>query len=108
MTCAILLLSEESLMPQHGPWVRASLPRLTLPKQELDPSRKRGRAQHREEGHKAAISEAIRRKWADPAYRERVLKAKALHSETSGKVCFFKKILISEAGAGQAPTSNII
>lgn len=77
-------------MLQHGPWVRASMPRLTQPKRELDPSlKKSSRAQHREEAHKAAISEAIRRKWADPAYRERVLRGKALHYEANSKVSCF-------------------
>ena len=74
---------------QHGPWVRAGLPRLTKPNLELNPSLRKRRAQHREKAHKAAISEAIRKKWADPAYRERVLKGKSVRSEANGKVLPF-------------------
>lgn len=66
--------------------MRAGLPRLTKPNLELNPSLRKRRAQHRAEAHKAAISEAIRKKWADPAYRERVLKGKSVRSEANGKV----------------------
>ena len=41
---------------------------------------------HRDEGHKAAIAESIRKKWADPEFRERMLQAKHKRADSGSVV----------------------
>ena len=60
---------------QHGPWIGARLGPVSRP-------RTRGKKQFRDEEHKAAIAEAIRKKWQDPEYRSRILDGKARHTES--------------------------
>lgn len=70
---------------QHGAWVSASLPSVThmgATEATDDPVKQLNRA----ESHRAAIAEAIRRKWADPEYRERNLQGKAKNLEAKPKV----------------------
>ena len=64
---------------------QASRPKAVIEKQ---PRKQHAlKEQHKHAKHRAAIAEAIRKKWADPEYRERNLKGKSLNaSVNSSKV----------------------